>query len=157
MATSNYNVKINRLCWEKLLELCIKIIPPLNNNLYKGQMGKVGVIGGSKEYTGAPYYAAVSALKFGADLSYVFCASEASQPIKSYSPELMVLPFYSSEKDGPINFLDSSKIVIDNFARMNALVIGPGLGRDIRVFRTVEQIIKKAISSNLSLSIVYYN
>lgn len=30
---------------------------------YKGQSGKVGVIGGCREYTGAPYFAAMSALR----------------------------------------------------------------------------------------------
>ncbi len=32
-----------------------------------------------------------------ADLSYVFTASDASQPIKIYSPELMVIPAYKSD------------------------------------------------------------
>lgn len=32
-------------------------------SLYKGQCGKIAVIGGSREYTGAPYFAAISALK----------------------------------------------------------------------------------------------
>lgn len=50
-------------------------------------------MGGSKEYTGAPYYAAMSSLRVGADLSYVYCPEEASIPIKSYSPELIVLPY----------------------------------------------------------------
>jgi len=31
--------------------------------IYAGQGGKVGVLGGSFEYTGAPYYAGISALK----------------------------------------------------------------------------------------------
>jgi ATP-dependent NAD(P)H-hydrate dehydratase len=30
---------------------------------YKGDAGKVGTIGGCREYTGAPYFAAISALK----------------------------------------------------------------------------------------------
>lgn len=33
------------------------------NMVYVGQGGKVGVLGGSFEYTGAPYYAGISALK----------------------------------------------------------------------------------------------
>ena len=36
-------------------------------------------------------------------MSYVFCAKEAAIPIKSYSPEIMVIPFYDDEfveKDG---------------------------------------------------------
>ena len=51
-------------------------------------------------HIGAPYYAAASALKMGCDLCTVFCAEEASIPIKIFSPELMVSSFYSkSETD----------------------------------------------------------
>ena len=41
------------------------LVPTLAPNAYKGQAGKVGVIGGCADYTGAPYYAAISALKLG--------------------------------------------------------------------------------------------
>lgn len=58
-------------------------------------MGRIGVIGGSRDYTGAPYYAGESSLRFGADLCTVFCSHDASIPIKSYSPELMVSAFYN--------------------------------------------------------------
>jgi hypothetical protein len=57
-------------------------------------MGRIGVIGGSIDYSGAPYYAAIAALKMGADLSWVYCSQAAAVPIKSYSPELIVVPFY---------------------------------------------------------------
>ena len=46
------------------------------------------------EYTGAPYYAGMASLRFGADLAFVFSSEAASGPIKGYSPELMVVPFY---------------------------------------------------------------
>lgn len=32
-------------------------------NSHKGESGKIGVIGGSFEYTGAPYYSAMTSLK----------------------------------------------------------------------------------------------
>ena len=48
-------------------------------------------------YTGAPYFAAISALKTGADLVHVFCEREAGQVIKSYSPELIVHPVLDTE------------------------------------------------------------
>ena len=54
-------------------------------------------IGGSVDYTGAPYYAGMSALRVGAELVSVFTAFEASIPIKSYSPELMVSPVYKND------------------------------------------------------------
>ena len=75
-----------------------KMVPPLTSELHKGQMGRIGVIGGDATFTGAPYYSAQSSLQFGGDLSYVFTAEQAVIPIKSYSPELMVTPFYDAKE-----------------------------------------------------------
>ena len=72
------------------LQTLRNLVPPLVATRYKGQAGKVGVLGGCSDYTGAPFYAAISALKLGADLSHVFCEERAAAPIKSYSPELIV-------------------------------------------------------------------
>ncbi|QHO15357.1 ATP-dependent (S)-NAD(P)H-hydrate dehydratase [Arachis hypogaea] len=68
------------------------ITPALDPTRHKGQAGKIAVIGGCREYTGAPYFAAISTLKIGADLSHVFCTKDAAPIIKSYSPELIVHP-----------------------------------------------------------------
>lgn len=62
------------------------IAPLLDHSSYKGQHGRIGIVGGSEQYTGAPYYAGASALRTGADLATVFCAEAAAIPIKSYSP-----------------------------------------------------------------------
>ncbi|XP_077711083.1 ATP-dependent (S)-NAD(P)H-hydrate dehydratase isoform X7 [Canis aureus] len=107
---------------ENTLQLVRNIIPPLTTKKHKGQDGRIGVVGGCQEYTGAPYFAAISALKVGADLSHVFCTREAAPVIKSYSPELIVHPV-----------LDSPSAVHDVeewLPRLHALVVGPGLGRD---------------------------
>jgi hypothetical protein len=82
---------------ENLNKITATIVPPLNESAHKGSMGRIGVIGGSRDYCGAPYYSSVSALKLGADLSWIFCSQESAIPIKSYSPELMVTPFYKDE------------------------------------------------------------
>lgn len=39
------------------------VVPPLTAEKHKGEAGRIGVIGGSKDYTGAPYFAAITALK----------------------------------------------------------------------------------------------
>nr|KAF6374703.1 NAD(P)HX dehydratase [Pipistrellus kuhlii] len=77
---------------ENTFQLVKNIIPPLTSKKHKGQAGRIGIVGGCQEYTGAPYFAAISALKVGADLSHVFCTREAAPVIKSYSPELIVHP-----------------------------------------------------------------
>jgi ATP-dependent NAD(P)H-hydrate dehydratase len=39
-----------------------KALPPMDKHMHKGQAGRIGVIGGCEEYTGAPYFAAKSSL-----------------------------------------------------------------------------------------------
>ena len=102
-----------------------KIIPVLSPTSLKGDNGTIGTIGGSLEYTGAPYYAAITALKAGSDLSHVFCHTEAAIPIKSYSPELIVHPGFNKSSNKEL--LDKT---IRWFKSMNAITVGPGLGRD---------------------------
>jgi NAD(P)H-hydrate repair Nnr-like enzyme with NAD(P)H-hydrate dehydratase domain len=62
--------QIKTLLHHQLLPNIKKIIPPLSSSLHKGQAGKIGIIGGSKEYTGAPYYASISALKAVSKIFY---------------------------------------------------------------------------------------
>lgn len=71
------------------------IIPKLTSAKHKGDNGRIAVIGGSFEFTGAPYYSALSALKVGADMAHIFCAKSACQSIKSYSPEIIVHPVFT--------------------------------------------------------------
>lgn len=75
---------------DRFRHLMRQLLPNYSRTHYKGQNGKVSVIGGSKTYTGAPYFAAMAALRTGSDLAFIYCHDEAAIPIKSYSPELIV-------------------------------------------------------------------
>lgn len=68
------------------------LFPPLDYSNRKGSHGRLGVIGGSDSYTGAPYFAATSSLLLGSDLVSIITTPSASIPIKSYSPDLIVHP-----------------------------------------------------------------
>uniref|UniRef100_A0A6I8P9K4 ATP-dependent NAD(P)H-hydrate dehydratase n=1 Tax=Ornithorhynchus anatinus TaxID=9258 RepID=A0A6I8P9K4_ORNAN len=48
---------------ENIFQLVRNVIPPLTTKKHKGQDGRIGIVGGCQEYTGAPYFAAISALK----------------------------------------------------------------------------------------------
>ncbi|KAF8651598.1 hypothetical protein AX16_004688 [Volvariella volvacea WC 439] len=109
-----------------LFEQLRQLIPPLDGTLHKGQSGRVGVLGGALDYTGAPYFAAISALRLGADLSHVICSPTAAGAIKSYSPDLIVHPIL--REDSPVNHVQSE---LDSLlSRLHVLIIGPGLGRE---------------------------
>ncbi|XP_056411728.1 ATP-dependent (S)-NAD(P)H-hydrate dehydratase isoform X5 [Hyla sarda] len=130
---------------ENIFQLVRNVIPPLTSKKHKGHDGKIGVVGGCQEYTGAPYFAAISALKVGADLSHVFCTKDSATVIKSYSPELIVHPVL----DHP-----SALHEIDKWLpRLHTLVIGPGLGRSDSILDTAKGIIEKAKAKGIPLVI----
>lgn len=66
------NSKMDDQSKMKIIKSCI---PPLDNSNYKGQAGRIGVVGGSLEYTGAPYFAGISALRVRLKSSDLFCVS----------------------------------------------------------------------------------
>ncbi|OAY71786.1 ATP-dependent (S)-NAD(P)H-hydrate dehydratase [Ananas comosus] len=133
-----------------------RITPVLDPIRYKGQAGKIAVIGGCREYTGAPYFAAISALKIGADLSHVFCTKDAATVIKSYSPELIVHPIleesYSIRDDEKASV--STKILAEVakwMERFDCIIVGPGLGRDPFLLNCVGDIMRHATQSNIPI------
>ncbi|PNI38252.1 NAXD isoform 1, partial [Pan troglodytes] len=130
---------------ENTLQLVRNIIPPLSSTKHKGQDGRIGVVGGCQEYTGAPYFAAISALKVGADLSHVFCASAAAPVIKAYSPELIVHPVLDSP--------NAVREVEKWLPRLHALVVGPGLGRDDALLRNVQGILEASKARDIPVVI----
>lgn len=127
------NMASEKESFETLLNRCKKLVPSLSNDKHKGQSGRIGVFGGSKDYTGAPYFASMSALRTGADLVYVFCAEAATQPIKSYSPELMVVPYLDVEM--PVEEVQMW------IKRLHVAVIGPGLGRNAKILQKIGETI----------------
>ncbi|KAF4350194.1 hypothetical protein F8388_013615 [Cannabis sativa] len=132
------------------------ITPTLDPSKHKGQAGKIAVIGGCREYTGAPYFAAITALKIGADLSHVFCTKDAAPVIKSYSPEIIVHPIleesYSVRDEDKKSILDKVLAEVDKWMeRFDCLVVGPGLGRDPFLLDCVSEIMKHARQSNVPI------
>ena len=140
------------------------LVPDLDSSkFHKGQAGKIGVVGGCEEYTGAPYFAAMSALRMGADLAHVFCAEGAGNVIKSYSPELIVHPYMregGSGSNGDTHTAYDAELVTEAMEkiepwldRMSALVVGPGLGRDPTMCETAKRIIAAACEKDIPLVI----
>ena len=74
-----------------LLKSIVKIFPPLSTKNTKGESGRIGVVGGSYYFTGAPFYSAISALKVGGDLGHIFC--------NKTSPEIIIHPIFVSDEE----------------------------------------------------------
>ncbi|ORX95949.1 Ribokinase-like protein [Basidiobolus meristosporus CBS 931.73] len=131
-----------------------EIIPPLSSALHKGQAGRVGVVGGSEDYTGAPYFSAISSLKFGADLAHVICELGAGVVIKSYSPDLIVHPYLrKSTKEPELTVDEIVEKVIALYPRLHVLVFGPGLSRDAYMLETTKKLIQVAREKEIPIVI----
>lgn len=138
------------------LDLLLKVrrmIPPLLSKFHKGQMGRVAVIGGCEDYTGAPYFSAMASARLGVDLSHVICEPQAALVIKTYSPDLIVHPLMrQSNHAEPCDSASSlAESVIKLLPRLHVLVIGPGLGRDSLMLDTCAIVIEAAKKRNMPL------
>lgn len=151
----------------ELLTLARTLVQPLSPRFHKGQAGKIAVIGGSEDYTGAPFFAAHSAATVGADLSHVVCELGAGTVIKGYSPDLMVHPYLQEAARAPAAVAEKvRKILLEKLAEANAavdeyvdenvmpkvlgllertdvVVLGPGFGRDHLMLRTLVKILEQ--------------
>lgn len=96
-----------------------------DNMSHKGQNGRVLIIGGSKEYSGAPALAALSSLAAGVDIAVVACPRELSSIIRSYSPDLIVRGL----SEDFLNPKDTDEIVKLS-EKFDSVVIGCGIGRE---------------------------
>ncbi|MFX1352714.1 MAG: NAD(P)H-hydrate dehydratase [Promethearchaeota archaeon] len=103
---------------------------------HKGQFGRVLVIGGSKNYSGAPAYSSLTCINFGCDLVITYVPGIIADVIRSYSPNLIV-------RQTPGDWL--TKIAFEDLKSLidwsNSLVIGPGLGLEDETEELLVQIL----------------
>lgn len=93
-----------------------QLLPPRNFGAYKNQFGRVGIVAGSKGFTGAAVLCSLGALRGGAGLVELFVPEEIYSILAAAAaPEVMVKPIasYSELVDEPID----------------VWAVGPGLGR----------------------------
>ncbi|EFA77306.1 carbohydrate kinase-like protein [Heterostelium album PN500] len=122
----------------------LSYVPSLEYHMHKGQCGRIGVFGGSAEYTGAPFFAGITSLRLGADIVHIFAPSEGgtATAIKTLSPELIVHPLDQQ--------MDPSTI-IPWLLSIHVLIIGPGLGRSSIAWKSAKEVIKAARNINLPM------
>ncbi|MFX1378270.1 MAG: NAD(P)H-hydrate dehydratase [Promethearchaeota archaeon] len=91
---------------------------------HKGQFGRMLVVGGSKNYSGAPAYSSLTGINFGIDLVITYVPEVVGDILRSYSPNMIV-------RTNPGNWLnmDSFNEISELIEWSNAIVIGPGLGK----------------------------
>ena len=91
------------------------------NDSHKGNNGKVLIVGGSKDYYGAPAISAKAAIATGADLTYIYTPQNAALAIKSISEDFIV-----KEAKGDYLSLDDLEDILEIASHVDAVLLGPG-------------------------------
>lgn len=113
---------------QTLSEQCVsQVVQPRPKKSYKGQFGRVTIIGGNAQYGGAAIMSASAAVYAGAGLVSVVTDAVNRSALHARLPEAMILSFESSKLEALLKSQD-------------VLVIGPGLGDDAAALHLLKRV-----------------
>jgi len=108
----------------------------------KRDFGCLLVVGGSDVYSGAPALAGLAALRTGVGLAVVAAPASVAATIRSYSPNLIV-----HSLSGNVVAARDMDNLTELLASSNALVLGPGIGRNSETKEVIPSIVEVAAKS----------
>lgn len=113
------------------------LLPVRTANSHKGQNGRVLIVGGSIDYSGAPILAGLGALYSGADLVYLYVPECNFDCARSLYPDFIV-------KKYPGEFLTEryAEGIAEFGKKCTSVLIGPGLGEREQTQKAVLEIIQ---------------
>ena len=119
-------------------EKVLNILPDRDPFAHKGKFGKILLLCGSEGYTGAAYLASMGALRSGAGLVFLGVPRSiyAIEAVKL--TEAIVFPLPDAE--GKLS-AEAIPEILDRLPKLDAVLIGPGLGRS----RDVEEVVKTVL------------
>ena len=122
-------------------EQVLKILPDRGITAHKGDFGKLLLLCGSRGFTGAAYLAAMGALRSGAGLVFLGVPESiyAIEAIKLNEPVVFPLP----DSGGTLSDTAIPKI-LERLPKMDAVLIGPGLGQSEDTYRVVKAVLEAA-------------
>jgi len=94
-----------------------------DSHSHKGKNGKILIIGGNSDYSGAPSIAGLSAISTGIDLVFIASPELSSSAIKSHYPDFIVKSLEGDYLN--LNNLDDILAITKD---VDAVLIGPGAG-----------------------------
>lgn len=132
---------------------------------HKGDNGRVLVIGGGP-YIGAPALSGLASLRVGVDLVFILTPKKAARAITSFSP-LLVTPERLAKDTARLSpnlivreLNNEDKLVAedvdtieDYIPKIDAVIIGPGLGSDKSTKDAIVKVIQKCVSCKKSMVI----
>ncbi len=108
---------------------------------HKGDFGRLLLLCGSRGFTGAAYLAAMGALRSGAGLVFLGVPESiyAIEAVKLNEPVVFPLP----DREGKLSEYAVPEI-LERLPRMDAVLIGPGLGRSEGTLAVVRAVLEHA-------------
>lgn len=112
------------------------LLPRRRPDSYKGQNGRVLIVGGSIDYYGAPLLSALGTLNSGADLVRIFVPECNFECSRSMYPDFIV-------KKYPGEFLTArhAESIVEFGKNCDSVLIGPGLGDREQTLEAVMEIL----------------
>jgi ADP-dependent NAD(P)H-hydrate dehydratase len=99
------------------------LIPARRADSHKGMNGTACLVGGGRIYHGAPFLAAMAAMRTGLDLVYLAVPAAVATPIRAMSPDLIVIPL----PDSKLTRGNANRLV-GWLPELGCIGVGPGLG-----------------------------
>lgn len=122
-------------------ELVLSLLPDRNPWGHKGNFGKLLLLCGSRGYTGAAFFAAMGALRSGAGLVFLGVPESiyGIEAVKLNEPVIFPLP----DESGRLS-ADAVPEILTRLPRMDAVLVGPGLGQSEGTLAVVRAVLEKA-------------
>lgn len=122
-------------------ETVLSLLPDRSPWGHKGDFGKLMLLCGSRGYTGAAFFAAMGALRSGAGLVFLGVPESiyGIEAVKLNEPVIFPLP----DADGRLS-ADAVPEILSRLPRMDAVLVGPGLGQSEGTLAVVRAVLEKA-------------
>lgn len=122
-------------------ELAQTFLPARPKDSHKGTCGKILIVAGSRGMTGAASLAAMSAMRVGAGLVTLTTPESINEIYEVKLTEVITAPL-DEVKLGIIGGDKASEKILDLAENVDAILIGPGLGRE----RETQALVKKIVA-----------
>lgn len=118
-----------------------KLLPDRDPRGHKGSFGKILLLCGSRGFTGAAYLAAMGALRTGAGLTFLGVPESiyTIEAVKLNEPVVFPLP----DEGGRLS-REAIPEILKRLTSMDAVLIGPGLGKSEGTFEVVKAVLENA-------------
>ena len=122
-------------------EKVLNILPDRDPFAHKGKFGKILLLCGSEGFTGAAALAAMGALRSGASLVFLGVPRSIYTIAAVKLTEAIVFPL--PDEDGKLS-REALPEILDRLPKMDAVLLGPGLGQSQGVSEIVKAVLVRA-------------